>query len=72
MCVWMHTHAHTCIQVPAKALGPLDLEFQVVVNYPVWSWELNPGPLKERMLTAIEPSCQAPHHPFKKPVSETW
>lgn len=64
MWVWMHTHAHTCIQVPAKALGPLDLD-QVVVSYPVWGWELNSGPLKEWMLTAIEPSLQAPHHPFK-------
>jgi hypothetical protein len=38
----------TYMQLPVEARrGHLELEFQLVVNRPIYVWELNPDPLQE-------------------------
>lgn len=31
-----------------RVLGPWELEFQAVLSYSMWFWDLNPSPLKEQ------------------------
>lgn len=57
MCVWVCAHECSARRDQKRALDPLELELQAVLNHLTWFQELNLGSLEERyVLVAAEPS----------------
>ena len=43
----MYAHAYLSQE---KAVGPLELEFQIILSFPMWCWKLNSFPIEEKQV----------------------